>query len=94
MEGRREGTEGGRKEWKEGKKGGREEAMNGRKEIFCLTMHSTHFTVNGIRHMVRDHFDSERRNLLPPPHWILFSISSKGYFRIAHTKAFLHQSLN
>ena len=33
----------------------------------------------GVRHMVNDHSDSERGNLLPP-HGLLFSISSKGSF--------------
>ena len=33
----------------------------------------------GVRHMVKDHSDSERGNLLRP-HWLLFPISSKGSF--------------
>ena len=39
-----------------------------RKEIFYLTMHSTHFVLRlyGVRHMVKDHSDSERGNPLPP----------------------------
>ena len=34
-----------------------------RKEMFYLTMHSTHFILRlyGIRHMVKDHSDSERK---------------------------------
>ena len=53
----------------------------GRKEMFYLTTHSTHFILRlyGIRHMVTDHSDSERGNLLPP-HGLLFSINSKGSF--------------
>ena len=49
----------------------------------------------GIRHMVKDHSDSEKGNPLPP-HRLLFPISSKGSFlyhhptdRIAHTTAFV-----
>ena len=33
----------------------------------------------GVRHMVKDHSDSERGNALPP-HGLLFSIDSKGSF--------------
>ena len=34
----------------------------GRKEMFYLTMHSTHFILRlyGIRHMVKDHSDNEQ----------------------------------
>ena len=43
--------------------------------------------------MVKDHYDSEKGNPLPPLHGILFPISSKGSFictiyRIAHTTTF------
>ena len=43
-------------------------AKEGRKEMFYLTTHSTHFYLRlyGIKHMVKDHSDSERRNPLPP----------------------------
>ena len=33
----------------------------------------------GVRHMIKDHSDSEKGNPLPP-HRLLFPISSKGYF--------------
>ena len=33
----------------------------------------------GVRHIVKDHSDSERGNLLPP-YGLLFPISSKGSF--------------
>ena len=33
----------------------------------------------GVRHMVKDHSDSEKGNPLPP-HRLLFSINSKGCF--------------
>ena len=35
--------------------------------------------LNGVRHMIEDHSDSERENPLPP-HGLVFPISSKGYF--------------
>ena len=44
-----------------------------------------------VRHMVKDHTDSERGNPLPP-HGLRFPISSKGSFiciRITHTTAFV-----
>ena len=54
----------------------------GRKEMFYLTTHSTHFyfRLYGIRHMVKDHSDSEKGNPLMSLHGLLFSISSKGSF--------------
>ena len=38
------------------------------REMFYLTTHSTHFYVGlyGVRHMVKDHSDSEKGNPLPP----------------------------
>ena len=36
-----------------------------RKEMFYLMMHSTHF-IYRVRHMVKDHSDSEKGNPLPP----------------------------
>ena len=71
--------------------------IQGRKEMFYLTTHSTHFflRLNGVRHMVKDHSDSEKGNPLPPRR-LLFPINSKGSFictiptdRIAHTPAFV-----
>ena len=52
----------------------------GRKYFFYLTTHSTHYLrLYGVRHMVKDHSDSERRNPLSP-HGLLFPISSKGLY--------------
>ena len=53
----------------------------GRKELFYLMTHSTHFYLRlyGVTHMVKDHSDSEKQNLLPP-HRLLLSINSKGSF--------------
>ena len=52
----------------------------------------------GVRHMVKDHSDSEKENPLPP-HRLLFTINSKGSFicTIPQTgyhipRPFLHQS--
>ena len=52
-----------------------------RKEMFYLTTHSTHFIYGYMASdiMVKDHSDSERGNPLPP-HGLLLSINSKGYF--------------
>ena len=49
------------------------------------------FYLYGVRHMVKDHSDGERRSPLPP---LLFPIISKSVYmhrskeRIAHTTAF------
>ena len=64
----------------------------GRKEgnvLFNYTLNTFYLRLYGVRHMVKDHTDSERGNPLPP-HGLLFSISSMGYMhhptdRIAHT---------
>ena len=66
-----------------------------RKEMFYLTTLNTFYLrLYGIRHMVKDHSDSEKGNPLLP-HMLLFPINSKGSFictipdRIAHTTAFV-----
>ena len=65
--------------------------------MFYLMTHSTHFILwlYDVGHMVKDHSDSERGNLLPP-HGLLFPINSKDSFictiptdRIAYTTAFV-----
>ena len=54
--------------------------QEGRKEMFYLTMHSTHFIYGYMASdMVKDHSDSERGNPLLP-HGLLFSINSNGSF--------------
>ena len=55
--------------------------IKGANGMFYLTTHSTHFILRlfGVRHMIKDHSDSERRNPLPSLHGI-FPISSKGFF--------------
>ena len=56
--------------------------MEGRKEgnvLFNNTLNTFYFTVIWIEHMIKDHSDSERGNLLLP-HGLLFPINSKGSF--------------
>ena len=43
------------------------------------TLNTFYLRLYGVRHMVKDHSDSEKGNLLPP-HSLLFPISSKGSF--------------
>ena len=63
--------------------------------LFNDALNTFYLRLYGVRHMVKDHSDSERGNPLPP-HRLLFPISSKGYFictipqdRITHTTAFV-----
>ena len=62
--------------------------------LFNNTLNTFYLRLYGIRHMVKDHSDSEKGNLLPP-HRLLLSINSKGSFictipdRITHTTAFV-----
>ena len=65
-----------------------------RKEMFYLTTHTTHFILRlcGVRHMVKDHWDSERGNPLPP-HRLLFPISSKGLYASSHRQDDTYHSL-
>ena len=62
---------------------------------FNDALNTFYLRLYGIRHMVKDHSDSEKGNPLPP-HRLLLSINSKGYFymhhptdRITHTTAFV-----
>ena len=78
---------------------------DGRKEIFYLigrkegnvlfndTLNTFCLRLYGIKHMVKDHSDSEKGNPLPP-HGLLFPINSKGSFictipQTAQTTAFV-----
>ena len=47
--------------------------------LFNDALNTFYLWLYGIRHMVKDHSDSERGNTLPP-HGLLFPISSKGSF--------------
>ena len=71
--------------------------LTGRKEgnvLFNDALNTFYLRLYGVRHMVKDHSDSEKGNPLPP-HRLLFPINSKGSFictipdRIAHTMAFV-----
>ena len=55
---------------------------NHRKEgnvLFNDALNTFYLQLYGVRHMVKDHSDSEKGNPLPP-HRLLFPISSKGSF--------------
>ena len=54
----------------------------GRKEgnvLFNDALNTFYLRLYGVRHMVKDHSDSEKGNPLPP-HSLLLSINSKGSF--------------
>ena len=62
--------------------GEREEAKEGN-VLFNDILDTFYLRLYGVRHMVKDHSDSERGNPLPP-HRLLFPISSKDSFYIHH----------
>ena len=47
--------------------------------VFNDALNTFYLRLYGIRHMVKDHSDSEKGNPLPP-HRLLLSINSKGSF--------------
>ena len=47
--------------------------------LFNDALNTFYLRLYGVRHMVKDHSDNERGNLLPP-HRLFFLISIKGYF--------------
>ena len=47
--------------------------------LFNDTLNTFYLQLYGVKHMVKDHSNSEKGNLLPP-HRLLFPINSKGYF--------------
>ena len=54
----------------------------GRKEgniVFNDALNTFYLRLYGVRHMVKDHSESEKGNPLPP-HRLLFPINSKGSF--------------
>ena len=56
--------------------------MEGRKEgnvLFNDALNTFYLQLYGVRHMVKNHSDSEKGNPLPP-HRLLFPINSKGSF--------------
>ena len=54
--------------------------------LFNDALNTFYLWLYGVRHMVKDHSDSEKGNPLPP-HGLLFPINSKGSFicTIPHT---------
>ena len=47
--------------------------------LFNDALDTFHLPLYGVRHMVKDHSDSEKGNPLPP-HGLLFPINNKGSF--------------
>ena len=62
--------------------------------LFNDALNTFYLRLYGVRHMVKNHSDSEKGNPLPP-HRLLFPINSKGSFiapspdKIAYTTAFV-----
>ena len=50
-----------------------------RNVLFNDALNTFYLWLYGVRHMVKDHYDSEKGNPLPP-HRLLFPINSKGSF--------------
>ena len=73
---------------------GRNCSWSERNVLFNDALNTFYLRLYGVRHMVKDHSDSEKGNPLPP-HRLLLSINSKGSFictstdRITHTTAFV-----
>ena len=53
--------------------------MKERNVLFNDALNTFYLRLYGVRHMVKDHSDSEKGNPLPP-HRLLLSINSKGSF--------------
>ena len=53
--------------------------MGERNVLFNDALNTFYLRLYGVRHMVKDHSDSEKGNPLPP-HRLLLSINSKGSF--------------
>ena len=52
--------------------------------LFNNALNTFYSWLHGVRHMIKDHSDSERGNLLPP-HGLFSPISSKGSLYMHHT---------
>ena len=55
------------------------DVMRERNVLFNDALNTFYLRLYGVRHMVKDHSDSEKGNPLPP-HRLLLSINSKGSF--------------
>ena len=58
---------------------GERERERERNVLFNDALNTFYLRIFGVRHMVKDHSDSEKGNPLPP-HRLLLSINSKGSF--------------
>ena len=58
---------------------GKRERERERNVLFNDALNTFYLQLYDIRHMVKDHSDSEKGNLLPP-HRLLFPINNKGSF--------------
>ena len=56
-----------------------------RNVLFNDALDTFYLRLYGVRHMVKDHSDSEKGNPLPP-HSLLLSTNSKGSFIYAHNR--------
>ena len=80
---------------RQGKKGGigvRGTACTGRKEgnvLFNDALNTFYLWLYGVKHMVKNHSNSEKGNPLPP-HRLLFPINSKGSFICTIPQTGLH----
>ena len=61
------------------------------KVLFNDALNTFYLWLYGVRHMSKDHSDSEKGNPLPP-HRLLLSINSKGSFICTIPQPLLHQS--
>ena len=53
--------------------------------LFNDALNTCYLRLYGVRHMVKDHSDSERGNLLPP-HRLFFPINKQGFFYMHHPR--------
>ena len=60
-----------------------------RNVLFNDALNTFYLLLYGVRHMVKDHSDSEKRNPLPPQR-LLFPINSKGSFICTIPQTGLH----
>ena len=65
--------------------------MRERNVLFNDALNTFYLRLYGVRHMVKDHSDSEKGNPLPPDR-LLLSINSKGSFICIIPQPLLHQS--
>ena len=67
----------------------------GRKEgnvLFNDALNTFYLRLYGVRHMVKDHSDSEKRNPMSP-HRLLFPINSKGSFICTIPQTFIIKNI-